>query len=306
MEVKIYSPKDCEEEMLYDLEHGQPKGSTTYIPEFDKAWKWRKSEANVWTGYSNEGKSTFYKFLSIIKALEDNWKFTVNSPEDYPAKTYFDDMIHTLSGKTTDKFNEFNEVISEKEYKYWLDIIADKFNFVYIKPPHNTIENTLKEFQKIHDETPQDAFLLDPLMKFQKSKNAPERIEDYIVYAVTLITDFARVNNVSVHLVVHQVTPKVIEATGLYQKPNMYTIRGGGGISDGIDNVLYVQRPQYAKDKLDPSVLVGSQKIKKQKLTGIPQDIPFSFNRKTNRFVEAGTEMDLYNFNKWLRNFKKF
>jgi twinkle protein len=302
-EIRIYTPEDCKADMLYDLEHGQPKGTTTYIESFDNAWTWRKSEANVWTGMANEGKSLFMKFLCIIKSLEENWKFTFNSPEDFPPKTFFDDCIHTISGMTTDKFNTFNEVISKELYLHCLDKIKNNFKFLYIKPPNNTIENSLEQFQKLHDENPQDGFILDPLMKFQKSKDAPDRIEDYITYVVTLLTDFARVNNISLHLIIHQLTPKIIEGTGLYQKPSMYTIRGGGSVADGIDNVMFVQRPLYAKDKLATDVLIGSQKIKKQKLTGIPQDLKFNFNRKTNRYVdEAG--LDLYNFNKWLPNYK--
>lgn len=301
MVVKIYSPEDCLEEMLLELKNGKERGTTTYIPQFDNAWTWRKGEANIWTGYANEGKSLLIKQLCIIKSLEENWKFTFNSPEDYPPKEFYDDIVHTISGKTTDNtMTDFNTLISEKEYKHCIDLIKDNFNFLYIKPPDNTIENCLKEFQKKHDSTPQNGFILDPLMKFQRSKEAPERDDLYATYVDTLLTDFSRNNNVSVHLVIHQLTPKKDENTGLYPEPSGYSIKNGGSFIDGIDNVLFVQRPFYAKDKFDSTVKTGSLKIKKQKLNGIPQSIEIKFNRKRNRYTDLN-DADLYDFNKWLK-----
>lgn len=298
IKIEIFTPEDCLADMLYDLEHGLEKGETTHIPMFDEYWTWRKSEFNIWSGYSNEGKSEFLKFLCLIKGLEKQQKFCFNSPEDYPAKSFYDGFIHTLSGKTTDKSNLYNKLITKDEYIYAHQLIAPLFKFIYIKPPNNTIENCIAEFQRIHDEDPQNVFILDPIMKFQKSREAPDKPDEYMTYIVTLLTDFARVNNVSVHLVIHQVTPKVNEGTGLYPIPSMYSIRGGGSGADGTDNVLFIQRPRYAVDKIDSSVLFGSQKIKKQKLVGIPGKIEFAFNRKTNRYTEMEGK-DLYDFDKF-------
>ena len=174
----------------------------------------------------------------------------------------------------------------------------------YIKPPNNTIENAIIEFENLHKEKGIDVFVFDPLMKFQKSKNAPDRIEEYSTYVVTLLSDFARTTNTSVHLIIHQTTPTKDEKTKLYTKPSKYTIRGGGQISDGTDNVLILQRPDYAKDKLSTKTLFGSDKIKNQKLVGIPGDTLFEFNRKTNRYTTLDGS-DLYNFDKWLSTYDK-
>ena len=95
MEVKLFKPEDCIEDMLYDLENGKPKGSTTYIDEIDQFWTWRKGELNIFTAYANEGKSKMIRFLSLIKSLEEGWKFAFNSPEDFPVKEMYDDIIHT-------------------------------------------------------------------------------------------------------------------------------------------------------------------------------------------------------------------
>jgi twinkle protein len=300
MEVKLIKPQDCLNQMLHDLEHGKEKGTTTYIDEFDQFWTWRLGEANIHTGAANEGKSKMIKFLSLIKSLEEGWKFAYNSPEDLNPTEFFDDMIHTISGKTTDKSNIYNTLITEEEYIKSYELIKDNFFFTYIKPPHNTIENAIKQFEELLQTEDIKGFVFDPLMKFQKSKNAPERIEEYSTYVVTLLEDFARSTNTSVHVVVHQTTPTKDESTKRYRKPSMYTVRGGGALADGITNCLFLQRPEYAVDKKSTLTLFGSEKIKNQKLVGIPGEYLLDFNRKTNRYVYKDNGEDLYNFNKWL------
>lgn len=305
MEKKIFRPEDCLDAMLHDLEHGKVKGTTTYIDEIDQFWTWRKGELNIHTGTANEGKSKMIKFLCLIKSLEEGWKFGFNSPEEYPPNELYDDMIHTISGKTTDKLNVYNTLITKDEYIKCYELIKDNFSFNYIKPPHNTVENAIKEFQILHDEYGMDCFVFDPMMKFQKSKNAPDRVEEYSTYVVTLLGDFARTTQTSVHLVIHQLTPTKNEKTGLYNKPSMYTIRGGGQIADGADNVLFVQRPKYAIDKTSTETLIGSDKIKNQKLVGVPGELLIDFNRKTNRYVDFHTKQDLYDFDKHLKETKR-
>lgn len=57
-EVKcsIYTPEDCYDLMIKGLREGKVKGSTTYNEELDNCWTWRKKEANIVTGYANEGE----------------------------------------------------------------------------------------------------------------------------------------------------------------------------------------------------------------------------------------------------------
>jgi len=295
--AKIYKPEDCIDEMLYGLKHGKVKGTTTYSPLLDNAWTWRLQEFNIWTGYGNEGKSLMLKQVCLIKTLEEGCNFIFSSPEDYPPGEFFDDMIHTIAGATTDK--HFPEVISPELYIHCYELIKDHFDFVYIKPPHNTIEATIEQAEKIMKTKKITGLIIDPILKFSKSKTAPDRDDQYAGYIGALLTDTARVNNISVHMVMHQLTPKLTEM-GIYPKPNMYSVKGGGSWADGVDNVIFVQRPMYARDKEDTGVVFGSQKIKKQKLVGIPQEVPLTFDRFSNRYrTEAGDF--LFDFDKFIK-----
>ena len=70
-------------------------------------------------------------------------------------------------------------------------------------------------------------------------------------------------------------------------KPNMYRdIEGGQMWSKKADNILFYYRPNFAINIKDPLCIVGSQKIKKQKLVGIPGDVEYTFDRALNRYID--------------------
>lgn len=296
----LFKPEDCLEDMIKGLKEGKVRGTTTYNSKLDECWTWRKQEANIWTGYSNEGKSLFLKQICLIKALEENWTFIFCSPEDFPPEEFYDDMIHTLAGQTTDIYYGAERVISEKLYNQCYNLIKDRFLFLYIEPPHNTIKEVLTEFKKICSTQKIDGCIIDPLLKFARPKDFPEKDDQYAAYVGSICVDFARQTDTSFHLVMHQVTPTIDQDTKKYNEPSMYKVKGGGSWSDGFDNVLSVWRPNYAKDKIDSEVQFASQKIKKQKLVGIPQRFQMSFDRKTNRYTNFSTNTPLFNFDKFL------
>ncbi|MEI6186935.1 MAG: hypothetical protein WCP46_00335 [Alphaproteobacteria bacterium] len=299
--VLIYKPEDCIEEMTQGLLNGKIKGTTTYNADIDKCWTWRTQEANIWTGYANEGKSLFIKQLSIKKALETDKKFVFSSPEDFPAHEFFDDMIHTLTGRTTDK--DYPGVISEDLYRHAYELIKDLFIFVYIKPPNNTIKGVLEAFRQVCEDEQGDVYgcIIDPIVKFARPKGFSERDDIYAGYIGSLAIDFCRETNTSFHLVMHQLTPQMeVGTVKQYPEPSMYRVKGGGSWSDGFDNVLSVWRPKYASDKMDTEVQFASQKIKKQKLVGIPQRLAVRFDRKSNRYTDIETGFPLFDFDKFM------
>lgn len=294
----IMKMDDCLDDMVYDLLHGKERGTTTYIDKLDDAWTWRLGEFNIWTGYTNEGKSLFLRFISLVKAIMEKWKFAFYAPEDYPAKEFFDDLIHTGCGKSTDPLNP-GGCVKEKTYRRVASQIKDYFYFVYIKPPENTLDNVIREFDKLIDSEGIKGCIIDPIIKLSRPREFMQADDKYAAYVTTMCTDFARTKNISLNLVMHQLTPRLQE-NGLYPKPTYYNIKGGGTWVDGTDNVLSVQRPLYARDKIDDEVIFTSQKIKKQKLVGIPQEIKFRFDRKKNRYINYESKMDVFDFSEGL------
>lgn len=304
IEKEILTPETEREIMFQALREGRTKGTTTYMELVDPLWTWRNGETNLVTGYANEGKSTFLKQTCLIKALEEKKKFVFYAPEDYPASEFFDDMIHTISGQTTDKHNPNQPVISEELYAHCLNLIEDLFIFLYIKPPDNTIEEIVSSAEDLLEaDSDITGLVIDPYIKVTRSRKAPDRDDLYGAYFLNILGNFSRTKSINSFLVMHQQTPKVNEQ-GLYPKPNKYAIKSGGTFSDTADNVMSMWRPHYAKDKINPQCMFFTEKIKKQKLVGVPGDQMIDFDRRTNRYCYPGTNQPLYNWDKWLPSYK--
>jgi len=115
-----------------------------------------------------------------------------------------------------------------------------------------------------------------------------EREDLYISRFMSELKRFALDYSVSVNLVAHQVTPSKDES-GRYYKPDVNRIKGGGTFADKADNVMFIWRPDRGLDYSSTNVTFGSQKIKKQKLVGTPQEVDgIDFDVKEQRYYFSG------------------
>lgn len=276
---------------------GRQKGSKTYIRDIDsidqngfksRMWSWKLGEMNLWTGYMGEGKSQFLIYMCLLKALNEDWKFAFFSPENDPPTDFFDDLIHTLIGKTTDKHNKDFD-LKEAEYMEAMARIENNFFFVYPEDsegyPDYTIKNIEGIFEYLIFDKGVKSVIVDPYIKIKHDMSPGEQEHLYASRFMMERVHFARKNNVSYHLVMHQTTPRKDKDTGNYPAPDAYYIKGGGTFADSTDNVLTVWRPNKCTDPNDTKVVLTSSKIKKHKLTGYPNSVEFDFNRKKNRYI---------------------
>jgi len=282
----IFNVGDVEKSMIDGFHNGLERGSTTYVDSLDKAWTWRNGEVNIWTGYQNEGKSLFLNQLATLKAVHDGWKFAVFSPENMPINDFFNDIIEMYVGKSSDPFHK-NLQMTEEEYKEAMDFV--KKHFFIIFPGKDFELKTIFDRAKYLVKTKGiRSLIIDPYNTVQHRMRSGEREDLYISRFMSELKRFALDQNISVHLVAHQVTPQKDES-GKYMKPDVNKIKGGGTFADKADNVMFVWRPERALDFSSTLVTFGSQKIKKQKLVGIPQELnDISFNVREQRYYFNG------------------
>lgn len=284
----IFTIQDVTASMLDGYRNGQNRGETTGISEIDKAWTWRNGEVNLWTGYQNEGKSLFLNQLCLIKAIISGTKVAVFSPENFPLDDFYNDLIESYIGKSCDPYYS-NNYMSEHEYKQAMNFIKDYFFVIYPEKDFKiqTIFDKAKYLVKKHGIR---TLIIDPYNTIEHLMNAGEREDLYISRFMTRLKRFSIENDISVNLVAHQLTARKNDKdNGRYFRPELNNIKGGGAFADKADNVMYVWRPNRALDFKDPEVVFGSQKIKKQKLVGIPQNVDcITFNVKEQRYYFNG------------------
>lgn len=283
----IFDLGECRNSMLDGFHNGQERGTTTYVDCIDKAWTWRSGEVNIWTGYQNEGKSLFLNQLATLKAFHDGWKFAVFSPENMPMNDFFNDIIEMYAGKSADPFYKSHRM-SLEEYEKAMKFVQKHFFLIYPRKDFElkTIFNRAKYLVKTKGIR---SLIIDPYNTIQHRMRGGEREDLYISRFMSELKRFALDYNISIHLVAHQVTP-MKDNDGRYLKPDVNRIKGGGTFADKADNVMFVWRPERALDFSSTLVTFGSQKIKKQKLVGMPQEINnISFNVKEQRYYFNGS-----------------
>lgn len=278
----VFELNDIRDSLIDGFYNGVERGTTTHIDCIDKAWTWRSGEVNVWTGYQNEGKSLFLNQLSCLKAAMEGWKFAMFSPENMPMNDFFNDIIEMYIGKSSDPMYKSNQMVIE-EYKEAMDFVNDHFFLIY--PNKNfLLETVLAKAKVLIRQKGIRSLIIDPYNTIQHKLRSGEREDLYISRFMSELKRFAVDNDISIHLVAHQITPRKGE-DGRYPKPDINSIKGGGTFADKADNVMFVWRPNRAIDFSDKFVTFGSQKIKKQKLVGIPQEIQaIEFNIKEQRY----------------------
>jgi len=224
---------------------------TTFIKEYDRIFKWKKGWVHSWTGYSNEGKSSWLYFIILIKLLQDpDAKVAVFSPENYPRNKFVKDWVKTMLGNDP-KYS------TRAKCEKMIEQFDDRLFYVY--PSNHDIESIENQFKTLIKVNKVNITVIDPFLKVSK----PLGINDlqYLTSFVKRQEVFAKSFNVSHHVVNHQVTPTILE-TGDYPEPDMYKQKGGGNIADGSDAVCSVWRPYAKTNEEDNTVVVKTQKVK--------------------------------------------
>jgi len=286
-EVKIdgiFTVSDVRDSMINSYRNGQNRGETTGITEIDKAWTWREGEVNLWTGYQNEGKSLFLNQLCLIRAFSFGVKVAVFSPENFPLDDFYNDLIESYIGKSCDPFYK-NNYMTEEEYKEGLNFVNEHF-FVIYPDKDFKLDTIFEKTNYLIKKRGIKTLIIDPYNTIEHMMNNGEREDLYISRFMSKLKRFAVEKQISVNLVAHQLTARKNDKdNGRYFRPELNNIKGGGTFADKADNVLYVWRPNRALNFKDPEVIFGSQKIKKQKLVGIPQNVAdITFNIKDQRY----------------------
>lgn len=284
----VFQLNDVRESMLNGYRNGQKRGETTGIPEIDKAWTWKDGEVNTWTGYNNDGKTALLLQLCLIRAFNSGVKVAVFSPENFPLDEFYNDLIETLIGKSCDPYYS-NNYMSEEEYNYGMNFVNDHFFVIYPEKDFQ-VETIFEKAKYLVRKKGIRTLVIDPYNMVEHLLKGGEREDLYISKFMTQLKRFAIEHQISVNLVAHQNTPKANDKDGgRYFCPVGNNIKGGGTFADKTDNLLAVWRPNKALNFKDPEVIFLSQKIKKQKLVGIPQKVgDIIFNVRDQRYYFNG------------------
>lgn len=277
---------DVWEKILYSFENGSSRGKTTHFSEIDKCFRMKTGEITLFHGIGNHGKSTMAYQLAMVKSVKDGLKWGVFSPENMPEEEFYKDLIHTYIGKSTEKHH--HNQMSVEELQRGARFVKEHFYLIYPKndaPTPDYMNNRFRELIIKHNIT---GCIIDPYNQLDNDMSKSGGRDDvYLSHFLTNCKRFAIEHDIYFWIITH---PKGgLQKNGQnYECPNVYDLAGGAMWNNKMDNILAVHRPNYYTDKEDTKVLFVSQKIKKQKLNGIPGSTLLTFDRYTNRFYQEG------------------
>ena len=267
------------QKMRYSFENGKERGTTTHFPKLDANFTWKRGDISLIIGHPNFGKSEFILQLMLAKAVFDNWKWGVFSPENYPEDEFYDQLIHAYIGKTTDPYyKEYQMSISEYERGY--KFIKDHFFYIYPEELHTIDELEARFISLIETENINGTFI-DPYNQVVNNLDMrdDQQISKFLRGRKSFSKKYMTCDVISAH-------PKGIRRNknGKFDRITIHDIAGGAMWGNMMDNIMIIDRPNFYEDKMDTSVVIDVHKIKKQKLVGIPGECEFDYNRRENRY----------------------
>ena len=286
----IISVDQIADEMRNDYIHGTAKGETTHYTEIDKCFTWNKGDLTLLHGIPGHGKSIFLMNLVLLKSIKDGNKWAIFSPEQNPPTDFYQDLIHTYIGESTDKHH--SNYMTFENYNKGMDFIGEHFYYVYPEDDKFTPETINKFFLQLIKEKKITGCIIDPFNQLDHNWE-DKRDDKYLSTFLQRQKRFALDNNVFMVIVAH---PKgnLQKKDGEYECPNIYNLAGGAMWSNKCDNILVINRPQNIQQPFNTEAVFTSQKIKKHKRRGKPGSVKMSFDIMTNRYkIDGRSPYDL-------------
>lgn len=274
---------NVKDSMLEGFRTGKAKGSTTYYPDIDKHWTWRKKEIDFLGGIGNIGKTTILNNLMVIKSIKEDWKFAIFSPEQDPPDDFYNDLIHTYIGESTEPYHQ--NQMAEKVYIESWEFIKKHFFYIYPENESPTPDYINSIFEHAIKKHKVDVCVVDPFNQLDNDWKKYGRDDLYISEFLSKAKRFSQTNNIAYFIAGHP-RGSLQKFNGNYEIPNVYDYSGGAMWNNKCDNILCYHRPYATTEPENTECLFISQKIKKRKLTGVPGAVKLKFDIYTNRFIQ--------------------
>lgn len=286
-----------------EFKDGKPIGETARVPVMTEYFSWKRAFMNVWTGWPNDGKSTFFLFMALMKSLVDNWKWCIWSPEMYNAVLDDKGKLQTSASDLIDELVFMKEGLCpylhfKRQYgipqmsleRYIAACEWVKDHFVFIDPKERKYNSLLDNFRFWHDAYNFQGFLVDPFKNLDHSDDAGGRFDLYLDRLFTDTKRFTLETNSSFNFIAHPRNDKDPKnADGSYKICTQFALAGGAAWNNNMDGIFSTYRPWKHKNPADPRVQFFTLKQRKQQLVGrvgVYDKIEFAFD--TNRYYFDG------------------
>lgn len=270
---------DFHSEIIDELNHTIHDSPGVFMPweKTRQDIKFRPGETTVWAGINGHGKSLALSHV-LVDGVSQGTRWCVASME-MPPRQFGDKLYRQIGWRTGCGI--------EGDIKKFADEI-----FIFNEYGVTKSSKILEVFEYARMRYGVQHFIIDSLTKCGFAEDDYAKQKAY----VDEIVEFGMIHNVHMHLVVH-----VRKADDETKKPGKFDIKGSGGISDVVNNVLTVWRNKR-KEKINSgeldiqdavereAIIAGPDAIlscEKQKKTGTEGTYGLWFHPDSCQFLES-------------------
>jgi hypothetical protein len=283
----IVFAEQVEKEAFSIYENGYEKVYGINIPELDAYYKRKAGELTCLTGYGNMGKSTYWMWYLMMRAIIFGEKTAIFSPESDPAADFYFDLTEMFFGCDCSKFNP-NRPKPDAFKKGYAWVGEHFFNVSpsELSPTPAIIKQTFLTLVIGKDVK---SVVVDPFNQLTNDYSSSGGRSDK--YLETLLSDcsrFAKRNGVNFDIIAHPRTPREKTSQGDYECPDQFSIADGTMWNNKMDNILVYHRPFgfSVPDALECEI--HSKKIRRQKTVGKRGFVQIEYSRPKRRFLVNG------------------
>lgn len=287
--------------LMDEFKNGKPIGETARIPVVSENFSWKRGFINCWTGWPNDGKSTFFLFMMIMKALCDDWKWGIWSPEMYnvikgpngkmsiSASDLIDEIVFMLTGLSP--YKHYERLYNQGQMKSDRYIAAVEWvqnHFIFVNPKKRSFGDLVDSFRYVYEEHGTDGFLVDPFKNI-KHENDGGRFDLYLEDLFAVAKEFSLDTNSSFNFIAHPRNDDPKNPDGSFKVCTQYMLSGGSAWNNSMDGIFSVYRPFKHKNTTDPRVVFFNLKQRKQQLVGrVGMYDKIEFDWASNRYYFDG------------------
>lgn len=281
--------EDVKERALLIYENGYEGVAKNGIDELDEYFKFKKGEITLVSGIGNYGKSTFLKYLLLVRAVKYGEKFALFAPEDNPADEFYHDLVEVYIGANCTPFLKDNEKrISRNIYENAYDFVSKHFFYVYPKELAPTPEYIKERFLELIIKEKINGCIIDPFNQLTNTYGA--RSDKYLETFLGDCSRFAQINSVYFVIVAHPHKLKKEQGEKNYPCPDVYEIADGAMWNNKMDNILIYHRPDHQTNPESNICELHTKKIRRQKTVGKKGILVFELDRKKRRYYFGGKD----------------
>jgi hypothetical protein len=272
--------------MVSEWKNGADSGTSSGIEAMDRHFKWKRGFINGWYGWPNDGKGTFFDYMSTVSAKLYGDKFGMFKREDLGsfrtqagevvvnANDIYNNLIWTFTGKTpyrhiAEKYRL--ELLDIKEYTKAEEWVREHFYVYNFKDRRH--QAILDKFATECDKRRLNHVLIDP-WKSCIIREGKGRTKDEVLHMeFDDSKKLAEEKHISVNYIAHPKSMNDVrvskKADSAFKVISQYDVAGGAAFDNSMDGQFSIYRPERHLNVSDPKVEFHNLKQRKAELLGV-------------------------------------